>query len=374
MSAPSHVPLAPEDDPLPEPGGTRNWTMPTLSRAIDGCVVFVSGGGEVEFVSDSSSEILGTADTFEQRWAWMYPHLEAALERARATDDGEATLDIDLPDELGGDRFFVRVLDVDEEEDDSFVAVVKPRSALDALQADLRLASQMRRLALAHQQAAHDIRAPLNAIGLNLDLVRQQLAETDDAEFALERIGIVKREVSRLTRMIQMVVSQSGVPRESVRRFDLRRLVREVISLVRPQARNAKVRLTAQMASEAVPVLGARDLLKQAVVNLVMNGLEAMPDGGALHLTVTRGETHTNLSIQDTGGGIPADVLPKVFKLHFTTKSTGTGIGLFTSRATIQTMGGSLELVSDDGVGTTARVVLPLAGFEPQREIACSTS
>lgn len=339
----------PRTEPRPSPAAGGLWA------AIDGAVVVVDAGGTVQGASQGTAE-LHEGLAFEDWW----PAVHARLSPALADLADEAQLTVRLPETLGSQELDVRLLPA--EDDGGFLAILKDQRELDALQADLRLASQMRRLQSSLRQAAHDLKAPLQAMTLNADILRREL-EAEGLDQGLERVEVIDRELRRLGRMVQVLLSQSPGERSAARRFDLRRLVRELATLVRPQAREQNVAVEVQAPRETAQVLGVRDHLKQALLNLMVNALEAMPDGGRLRLdlSLTGDGSQALLLLQDSGCGIDPAIRGRLFKLHATTKATGTGIGLYTSRATIQRLGGSLDLESDGERGTTARVVLPLA-------------
>ncbi|GJM22079.1 MAG: hypothetical protein DHS20C15_19940 [Planctomycetota bacterium] len=349
------------------------WGVPALSRAIEGGVVLVSEEGTVDFVSPNTEELHRGLD-FATWWSWLQKQIDASIDREALMRDGEAAVSISLPEALGGRSLFIQLFPVDEEDCVGYLAVLKDQSGLDALQVDLRLASQMRRLAVTLRQATHDLKAPLQAMTLNADLLRRELSTELDDDAPLERLQVIERELRRLGRMVQMLLTQSPSSKETSRRFDVRRLVRELATLMRPQTREAKVKLEVQTPRTQVPLLAVRDHLKQALLNLIVNAMEAMPDGGTLSLQLSTTDTHAVFEIHDTGCGISDEIRAKLFKLHFTTKTTGTGIGLFTAQATVQKLGGQLSLESDGRTGTTARVALPLAAFQAEEELPCSTS
>ena len=104
-----------------------------------------------------------------------------------------------------------------------------------------------------------------------------------------------------------------------------------------------------------------RDLLKQALLNIVMNAIEAMPEGGALLLEALAGEDAAELRITDTGGGIPPELREKIFRLYFTTKTGGSGIGLAMTFRIVQLHDGTIDFTSEPGKGTTFLIRLPMA-------------
>jgi signal transduction histidine kinase len=226
------------------------------------------------------------------------------------------------------------------------------------------------------RRAAHDLRAPLNAMSINLDLVRQIVdQDSDRLEMRLaarERIAILQAEVTRLARMLTML-AEGGAPRRDPDLFGLDSLLREVAGFVEPQAARLGIHVSLRLSRRRLAVAGARDEFKQALINLLMNAFEAMPQGGPLEIELTREGARAVVQVRDHGTGIASCHLDRIFQLHFTTKPAGSGIGLFTSRAAIEAMGGELTLHSREGLGTTARIALPIVSTLT-RELACSMS
>jgi signal transduction histidine kinase len=357
----------------------RPWDTERLSRAVEGGLILSDAEGRVALRNELAGTLLGAGPRFEPAWRWLRACLSRGIDRARLVRQGEASLDVSLPDGLGGRSLFVRFIAQRRASWPAGLVLLRERVSLDALQADLRLAAQMRHLHSTFQQAAHDLRAPLNALALNVELLRQDLtalpAEPDGSPHGAHgRVELVAREIARLSRMLQVLLAQSGPPRDQVRVFGLRRLLVEVLALVRPQAQRQGVLTRLDVPSERVAVLGPRDHLKQALLNLLVNALEAMPLGGRLNVALETRDHRAQVRISDTGPGMKPEVLRQAFRMHFTTKPGGSGIGLFTARATVQSLGGQLELDTRVGAGTTALIEVPLAAFDAGREVSCSMS
>lgn len=235
-----------------------------------------------------------------------------------------------------------------------------------ALETDLRQAAQLRGLTRLYRGVAHDLKAPLNAMVLNLELLKQSLsapeaADSDELARQRGRLQIVEEELARLGRALETLLSQTAPVRPLRERFDLRDLVREIENLLGPQARQQRVNLRVETPAAEVLVDARRDALKQALLNLAINGLEAMPDGGTLALSSRTDNGVATVAVQDSGPGIPNAVRARVFEMHVTTKASGTGIGLYVARTVAESDGGSLRLVSTGDDGTLFEVTLPLA-------------
>jgi signal transduction histidine kinase len=138
-------------------------------------------------------------------------------------------------------------------------------------------------------------------------------------------------------------------------------LLREVLEVAKPQLQKANVNVARLLPIGIPEVFVDRDLLKQAVLNLVLNALEAMPNGGQLQLTLSRRGEMAEITVGDTGKGISPENRKKVFQLFFTTRPGGSGIGLASTFRIVQLHNGSIDFTSEVGRGTTFRIELPLA-------------
>ena len=138
-------------------------------------------------------------------------------------------------------------------------------------------------------------------------------------------------------------------------------LLREVLEVAQPQLQKANVQVARLLPIGIPEVFVDRDLLKQAVLNLVLNAVEAMPNGGQLQLTLSRRGEMAEITVGDSGKGIPKEEQQKVFQLFFTTRPGGSGIGLASTFRIVQLHNGSINFTSEVGRGTTFRIELPLA-------------
>jgi signal transduction histidine kinase len=222
----------------------------------------------------------------------------------------------------------------------------------------LEVAKRLSAISQLSSGVAHEIKNPLNAILLRLDLLKVRLGE-DDEEVAQE-LDILSKEVLRLNRVVTTFLDFSRPVEVHFEDVDLVALAKEVAELVRPQANAAKIDILFKSTEESAAMRGDPDLLKQAVLNLVTNAVEAMsPKGGKLVVQVSRSGANWVLEIADTGPGIPPEVRPKVFQLYFTSKSKGSGIGLAMTYRAAQLHNGTVSFSSESGVGTTFRMEFP---------------
>lgn len=207
---------------------------------------------------------------------------------------------------------------------------------------------------------AHEIKNPLNAISLRLDLLRAHAEAQQDG--LIPEIDILSNEVRRLDRVVKTFLDFSRPLEVRFADVDLGALAGEVANLMTPQARASGVEMHFEAPAEPAIMRGDADLLKQAILNLVTNALEAMKSdgkGGSLRLKVERAGDTVAVEIADSGPGIPPEVREKVFQLYFTTKERGSGIGLAMTYRAVQLHNGTVDFTSELGRGTTFRLQFP---------------
>ena len=206
---------------------------------------------------------------------------------------------------------------------------------------------------------AHEIRNPLNAVSMGIQRLRVEFEPAPRDEY-LRMVDLVQGEVRRLNVIVEEFLSLA-------RPMSLKRgpivvagLLDEVLSLVESQACGAGI-ATAREIPEGLPMLYAdRDRIKQVLLNVVLNGIQAMPSGGTLEISAAAAGGTLTVTVADTGSGIAPDVLPKVFEPYVTTKAKGLGLGLAIARRIVEAHGGTIEAESEPGRRTRFRFALPL--------------
>jgi PAS domain S-box-containing protein len=206
---------------------------------------------------------------------------------------------------------------------------------------------------------AHEVKNPINAIVIHLELLRERILQPDPDTH--RHIDIINSEIHRLDRVVKTLADFSRPVELNLVTLDLRSLAASVVALALPEARSHKVEIVPEFGPQPLPVRVDADLMRQAVLNVVINGVQAMPDGGTLTLRAFASAQAAVLQVQDSGGGIPAEIRDKIFNLYFTTKTSGSGIGLALSFRAMQLHNGALELDPESGPGATFRFMLPLA-------------
>jgi signal transduction histidine kinase len=236
---------------------------------------------------------------------------------------------------------------------------------------EIELSRRMAAIGRLTSGVAHEVKNPINAIVVHLELLREKMREIDpDTRRHLDIIG---REIHRLDRVVQTLIDFSRPLELRLSDFDLRRLMEDVALLASPEAARQGVRVETTLGNEPVPVRADADLMKQALLNVVINGVQAMSDGGVLSLVARRDEPAAIIEVRDQGAGIPPEIRDKIFNLYFTTKKAGSGIGLAMSYRVLQLHNGGLYFVTETGRGTTFRLVLPLAGTQETKNTEIAT-
>jgi signal transduction histidine kinase len=226
------------------------------------------------------------------------------------------------------------------------------------IELQLDLSTRMAAISRLTSGAAHEIKNPLNSIALHLEVLRQKLSH--DATGA-DEIEVISREIQRMDRVVKSFLDFTRPVELKVEEFDLGRLVTELADLVRLDAEAQGIQVICESA-EGVVVRGDRDLLKQALLNVVVNGLQASSAGGSLELRLEGTDDGWLVRIKDHGAGIPEDVRPQIFQLYFSTKGgKGSGIGLAMTFQIVQLHGGTIDVVSEVGQGTEFRILMPTA-------------
>jgi hypothetical protein len=206
---------------------------------------------------------------------------------------------------------------------------------------------------------AHEVKNPLNAILMHVELARMKLARQDtDVSSQME---IISREILRLDRVVKTFLDFNRPVELHPQEVPLDSFVREIVDLAAPQAAAAGVHTSVTEEAEGVNIRVDSDLMKQALLNVVVNAIQAMPHGGELRIEcAVRGE-EAEIRISDTGVGIPPELREKIFRLYYTTKPEGSGIGLAMTFRIVQLHDGTIDFSSEPGKGTTFILRLPVS-------------
>ena len=231
-----------------------------------------------------------------------------------------------------------------------------------AIQSQLDVSTRLAAISRLTGGVAHEIKNPLNAMNLHLEILKTRISE--DETQTRNEIEIIASEITRLNRVVNTFLDFTRPVELRPQNLNLNELVSETGDLFRPQAKAKELTLEVLHPADPVFIRGDRDLLKQALLNLTANALEAMDRHGSVTLELVRNREDCILRVADEGCGIPEDIQDKIFQLYFSTKGKGkgSGIGLAMTFQIVQLHGGSIWFDSQLSKGTTFWVRLPLVG------------
>jgi signal transduction histidine kinase len=206
---------------------------------------------------------------------------------------------------------------------------------------------------------AHEVKNPLNSMRLWLENLKESLPEGDT--MPQKAVRVLDNEIDRLDTVVKRFLDFTRPPEMHQEETNLKDLLEDVLAVGKPQMDRANVKVESHFAANVPLVVVDRELLKQALMNLILNAVEAMPEGGRLTVSLERRGEMAGIEIADTGRGIAPEHTQRVFQLFFTTRPGGSGIGLASAFRTVQLLNGSIDFKSEVGRGTTFRIELPLA-------------
>ncbi len=210
---------------------------------------------------------------------------------------------------------------------------------------------------------AHEVKNPLNAIVIHLELLRSKLDRYSPAvDEVRPQLNILTSELQRLERVVQTFLDFTRPPRLQIRPLDVNQILEETLALAAPEAETRGASIQRSFADNLPRIAADADMLKQAFLNIIINGFQAMDSGGELRVTTAReGERTVHISIKDHGRGIEPEARERIFHLYYTTKPEGHGIGLAQAFRAVQIHNGHITFESEPGIGTTFHVRFPVA-------------
>jgi signal transduction histidine kinase len=257
------------------------------------------------------------------------------------------------------------------------------------IESELELSRRMAAIGRLTSGVGHEVKNPINAIVVHLELLKSKIGESNGP--ATRHLDVIDAEIRRLDRVVQTLVDFARPVEVQLREQDLRPVIGDVLALAAEELTMRRVTLISRIPAEPLIANVDADLLKQAALNVIQNGAQAMPDGGRLEVILEEDRDYTSnltpaskpngtagaiahpptyaavLRVADEGIGIPEDIRDKIFDLYFTTKIGGSGIGLAMTYRILQLHHGSVEVQSRQGRGTEFRLRIPLTAAERGR-------
>ncbi len=330
----------------------------------DGLLLF-TGDSRAVMVSPAAEKFLGApaSEFMGRRAAEIFPP-QHPLRRALRIDgdqlDAVAASETELDTPTGPKRVAVSV-QVIEEAGTRMGSLVTLRDldSLESISTQLQVSERLAALGRITAGVAHEVKNPLNSMRLWLENLRESLPHEQDG--ARQAVQVLDKEIDRLDNVVKRFLDFTKPMEVHLEETQLAELLDEVLRVAEPQLRQAHVQVARLLPIDVPSVFVDRALVKQAILNLVLNAVEAMPDGGQLRLVLSRRGDTAEITVGDTGRGIAPELRQKVFQLFFTTRPEGSGIGLASTFRIVQLHNGSIDFSSEVGRGTTFRIELPLA-------------
>jgi len=331
----------------------------------DSRVVLVSAPVEA-FLGRPRGELLGRAvqEVFD-RDSLLGSALLDAFERRRPLSQREF-------DVVGGKRVQVS-LDFVQEKTSQIGAllIMRDTEPVRRIGDEIEMSRRLSASGRLTRGVAHEVKNPINAIVLHLQLLQNKLASQEPD--TRRHMDIIDSEIRRLDRVVQTLVDFTRPRDLHLEDIDFRRLLEDVAQLAAPDAEQHGVTIERHMPDYPLPLKVDIDLMKQAILNVVINGVQSMPGGGLLTISARQENNVVIAEVQDQGGGIPRDLHDKVFELYFTTKKEGSGIGLAQTYQILQWHYGTVDFETIELTGTVFRFQIPLPD-RPERASADDTT
>lgn len=273
----------------------------------------------------------------------------------------ETASEIELETSQGTKRVGVSVQAIQENgENMGALMTLRDLDSLESINTQLQVSERLAALGRITAGVAHEVKNPLNSMRLWLENLKEALPPEQEAS-ARQAVQVLDKEIDRLDAVVKRFLDFTRPMDVKLEQTQLSLLLKEVLEVARPQLQKVNVEVVQSLPADVPEVFVDRDLLKQAVLNLVLNAVEAMPGGGQIKMELTRRGEMAEITVGDTGKGIPPENRQKIFQLFFTTRPGGSGIGLASTFRIVQLHNGSIDFTTEVGRGTTFRIELPLA-------------
>lgn len=235
---------------------------------------------------------------------------------------------------------------------------------INALQTEVARRDRLSALGDLAATVAHEIRNPLNSVSMGLQRLKGEFRPTQDEGEYSHFIELMRGEVARLNSIVEEFLSLARPLELKPEETRIDELFQELAALAGSDADSARVEIDVVAPADLPRARVDRNYFKQVLLNLILNGIHAMPEGGRLTLEGRAEGKNLLLTVADTGAGIPKEILPRIFEPYFTTKTRGSGLGLVIARRIVEAHGGRLTAESEVGRGSRFRVSIPLGNSQ----------
>ena len=322
----------------------------------DARAVMISPAAE-KFLGAQSGQLLGRRVT--EIFPAGHPLRDALPLDGDELSEVASEAELQTPD--GPKRVSVSVQAIQEDgERMGALVTLRDLDSLESINTQLQVSERLAALGRITAGVAHEVKNPLNSMRLWLENLKESIPLEPDSN-ATQAVQVLDKEIDRLDAVVKRFLDFTRPMEIRLEATHLPDLLKEVLEIAQPQFQKANVQVAQLLPIDVPEVYVDRALLQQAVLNLVLNAVDAMPDGGQLRVVLSRRGDMAEIAVGDTGKGISPENRQKIFQLFFTTRPGGSGIGLASAFRIVQLHNGSIDFTSEVGRGTTFRIELPLA-------------
>ncbi|HIJ96716.1 MAG TPA: HAMP domain-containing protein [Desulfuromonadales bacterium] len=336
----------------------RNFKESVL-ESISSAIVTFSPDGLLTSINSTGRYLLGSGTSLDMHYRDVFRNWEEMVERteqALVTHSGYGRHSVRFEHDNGWTHFDIGFFPIGTGTDRGLTVTIRNETEKEKLREEMMRLDRLASLGKLSAGIAHEVRNPLTGISLLLDDLH------DNAPLTAGDQNMIKKalaEIERVEHLISALLNYSSPSRADFRMGDLNVVVNDTVLLMRRQCERLNVTLHVENGLP-IPFRFDPEKIKQALINLIRNALEAMPEGGVIRIVTAGDEEHAMLKVSDTGAGIPEENLPLIFEPFFTSKGAGTGLGLSITQRIVEEHHGQISVESSAGSGTVFTLKLPL--------------
>ncbi len=343
---------------------TLKGNVGQIVKSLEEKIIFLNPDRRIVLMSPSSAQLLNItveASLGKRLDEVLHPEhpLHGLVETAFGVKQNLKKTDLSLPNQ--GTLVTARVHYLEEKNRTmGGLVIFEDPETVAKLENHLEYANKLAALSKLTSGVAHEVKNPLNAIVIHLELLKSQVGSESAKDAASKSLHVIMQEIKRLDRVVRNFLNFNRPMEVKLQEQDVRPILDEVVALAQSEAHQHNVRILLQTEERLPKIRLDPDLMKQCLLNVVLNGCQAMPNGGNLRIATALHNGSLELSIQDEGVGIPPESREKIFNLYYTTKEHGNGIGLATVFKVVQLHDGEIHVDSEVGKGSRFSFKFPV--------------
>lgn len=341
--------------------------LETVFNAIEEGVIVLDADGKISYMNRATTELLGIpqAGGVGLHVSKYLPDLNWEKISSADHEEWRKVLSRELEVFYPKQRlihFYVVPLTTDSKDNKGLIIILRDITETQKKTEAAIESEKLTSLTLLAAGVAHEIGNPLNSLHIHLQLIERELNHVPEGQRAKlrEYVSVARNEVSRLDAIVTQFLRAVRPSKPQLELGSVNDVVREAVEFLHQEIEDRDILVETELSNSVPQIPFDRSQLKQAFYNIIKNAVQAMGNGGILHVGTEVTSDHVVVSFRDTGGGISETDMSKLFQPYFTTKAKGTGLGLMIVQRIVRDHGGEIEIESDVGRGTTVRILLPL--------------